>query len=104
LLKRTIDPLLCVGWYQWLDDLSGSILKGIIVHGESPVPSLSPSHTYQLPHLDQAVKMPFNLSWQLPARHEQAQLHVDCEGILGEVGARQEEPVSIGYRTFDMQD
>src|SRR5262249_53096986 len=48
--------------------------------------------------------MSLDLPRQLAARNEQAQLHVDREGVLGEIGARQEHPVSISHGTFDVQD
>src|SRR5688572_17078448 len=62
------------------------------------------SHLSQATNLDQPLKMTLDPIRQLPARHEQAQLHVDGEGVLGEVGARQEHAVSIGDSALDVQD
>ncbi len=41
---------------------------------------------------------------QLPARDEQAQLHVDVEGVFCKVGAREGHPVPIGHCALDVED
>jgi hypothetical protein len=44
------------------------------------------------------------LLWQLPTRHEEAQLHIDGEGILRQVGTGQEQPMAIGHGALDVQN
>ncbi len=54
--------------------------------------------------LNEPVEVGFDAGWQVAARDQEAEFHVHSEGILGQVGAGQQEPMSVGDGAFHVQD
>jgi hypothetical protein len=62
------------------------------------------SYPHQHSRLDQPIETCLYLSRHVPAAEQDAQLHVHGEGVLGQVGARQERPRAVSDGGLRVQD